>query len=86
MGYETIKAEDRKARKPHRCAWCGEKIEVGTVYRYVRGKLDGEDPQDGHYHPECDRAVTELAAEEGGSCEFSIYDNERPPSPTGEPK
>lgn len=29
--------EERRARIPHPCSYCGKQIEVGTRYRYVKG-------------------------------------------------
>jgi hypothetical protein len=33
---------DRKARKPHKCYWCGETINAGDKYRAVAGFYGGE--------------------------------------------
>jgi hypothetical protein len=77
MNFVTIANETRKARKQHRCIWCGEPILPGETYAYVRGVFEG-DPQSNHYHQECDKACDAWAAAEGGSCEFSPYDNVRP--------
>ena len=38
---ETITYEDRKARKPYFCDYCGGRIEKGEVYHYYKGKYDG---------------------------------------------
>ena len=38
---ETITHEDRKARKPYSCDYCGGRIEKGQVYHYYKGKYDG---------------------------------------------
>ncbi len=77
MSFVTICDEQRKARKPHRCIWCGQTIVVGSQYQYVRGVFEG-DPQSNHYHLECSAACIEWAKEEGGDCEFMPFENERP--------
>jgi len=77
MSFVTIAEETRKARKAHRCIWCGQQILPGETYRYVRGVFEG-DPQSNHYHQECDNACSLWAAEEGGDGEFAPYENERP--------
>ena len=53
---ETIADEWRKARKPHRCIWCGEDIVVGEHYRHWRGKFEGE-VMSNDWHSDCDSAV-----------------------------
>lgn len=77
MSYTLISCEMRKARKPHRCIWCGEAIAVGDSYEYERSIFDGK-PQSHHWHPECLKAMHSEAADEGGSLEFMPHDNERP--------
>lgn len=39
---ETIYQQDRKARKPHTCDYCGDVIETGEVYNHATLKCDGE--------------------------------------------
>jgi hypothetical protein len=61
-----------KTRKPHRCAWCYEKIEVGEdAYRY-KGMFEG-DWQNWHMHPECIKAFRQSGEEY-----FLPGENERP--------
>lgn len=66
----------RKARRPHRCIWCGESIEVGSTYSYQTGVMDGR-WQSNHWHPECVNACLSdpyYDRDEG----FTPHDNERP--------
>ena len=79
MSYQLIRNETRKARKPHRCIWCGEWINVGEKYERERGVYDG-DMQNSDWHPECSAALSELVAAEGGEVEFDSHSNERPKS------
>lgn len=44
----------RKARKKHRCIWCGEDIEIGETYSYWAGIFEGQF-QSNHMHLECDK-------------------------------
>lgn len=53
-----IDQEHRVARKPHRCALCGETIPIGEKYRRCVIK-DGSDFYCPCFHAECDR-VTEI--------------------------
>jgi hypothetical protein len=61
---ETIADEWRKARKQHRCIWCGEPIAVGERYRHWRGKFEG-DVMSNDWHKECDAAAESEDLEEG---------------------
>jgi len=80
MSWEVISSELRKARKPHKCIWCGQAIEPGIQYRYER--VRGPDGMDFNpWHLECDEAHREGCRRDGDD-EFSPYDNERPPSNT----
>lgn len=80
MSYQLISSEVRKARKPHKCIWCGEQIAIGTKYRHERSTWEGDfHAQD--WHPECDEAFTaELRESHEHELEFSPYENERPQS------
>lgn len=78
MSWEVISSELRKARKPHKCIWCGQLIVIGDRYRYerVRGPEGmGFNP----WHLECDEAHREMCREYGDD-EFSPYSYERPPT------
>ena len=76
MSYALLSATTPKARKEHRCIWCGQKILIGETYRHERSVYDG-DMQNHKWHLECDKASAEYFAENGE--EFDPYDNERPP-------
>ncbi len=81
MSYTLIEERTVKAaRKAHRCIWCGEPIVIGAPYTYERSIFEG-DPQSHHWHPECLDAMREVIHAEGGECEFTPYDNERPAPP-----
>ena len=65
-------AERRKARKKHRCTYCGEAILAGEEYVYQSGVYDGA-WYTNKMHPECfaDMCETNCSA-------FMPYSNERP--------
>lgn len=44
--------EIAKCRKPHRCHWCGERIEIGQPAVRIVGIWEG-DFGHCHWHPEC---------------------------------
>ena len=78
MSYLLIAEEMRKARKPHRCIWCGEPIAIGDRYVHERSIFERE-AQSHDWHPECIKAMREAAGEE--PCHelfFDPYQNERP--------
>jgi hypothetical protein len=68
---ETISDEWRKARKPHRCIWCGEAIVIGETYRHWRGKWEGE-VMSNDWHKECDAAAANSDAELEGFEPYSF--------------
>lgn len=70
MSCELISSQTLKARKAHTCTWCGEVIEPGTTYVCDRVVVEGE-PSTNKLHPECDRALDEAAALEGGFVLFT---------------
>ena len=43
----------KKTRKPHRCEWCYQPIEVGAQAYHYTGVFDGEF-QNWYMHPECE--------------------------------
>ena len=74
MSYTLLEETKPKARKPHRCIWCGERIEVGEIYRREKSIYDGN-MQDHKWHIECDEASAEHFRDSDG---FDAYENERP--------
>lgn len=75
MSYTNISSTTPKARKPHRCIWCGKTIEVGEIHEREVGTYFG-DFQDHRYHKECREVGSEITMENDG--EFEPYENERP--------
>ncbi len=68
--------ETRKARKPHRCTYCAEQIEVGDQYLRWMSVIDGKAITN-KMHPECLTFLEEDAC--GGYFEYIPYEGERPP-------
>ena len=83
MSYMFFSMINRKARKAHRCIWCGQAIKPGEHYIDERSLYDGR-IQRHRWHPECKDAADEYYRDFNEE-EFSPYDNERPnttdPSP-----
>lgn len=42
MSYTLLENGERRAKKSHKCEWCGEAIEVGEVYGYSASVCDGD--------------------------------------------
>lgn len=74
MGNFYNDHEHRRARKEHRCTYCGEMIPVGEVYVYQTGVYE-ESWYTSKMHDECFDAMTETGEEE-----YMPYSNERPSS------
>ncbi len=55
----------KKSRKPRRCDWCGETIEVGQPYDSYRFAISG-DAGTARMHPECLEVFGDVAKQEGG--------------------
>lgn len=64
--------ETRKARKLHRCTYCGEEINTGDIYKYQTGIFDGRWFVS-KMHPECFEDLCDV-----GDGEYTPYSNERP--------
>ena len=75
MSYTLLSETKPKARKQHRCIWCGEKILIGETYRREKSVYDGSF-QDHKWHLECDNVSADYFS--NGEEEFDPYDNERP--------
>ena len=76
MSYTFFSMINRKARKAHRCIWCGQTIKPGEHYIDERSVYDGA-IQRHRWHLECKDAADEYFRDFHEE-EFSPYDNERP--------
>lgn len=52
MSYTELRCIERKARKEHRCVWCGQKIEKNTLY-FDRGYIFEGELKSDKIHLEC---------------------------------
>ena len=68
-------AEQRRARKAHRCTYCGEAINKGDAYEFQKGNYDGA-WFESKMHPECFDDMCE-----NGDGEYTLYSNDRPEPP-----
>lgn len=75
MSYTLLSQTYPKARKVHRCIWCGQKIDKGETYVNEHSVFDGE-MQNHHWHHECLDYAKEINDE--AVWEFSPYENARP--------
>lgn len=76
MSYDLLSKIQRKARKNHRCIWCGQAILVGENYSHETSVYDGY-MQDHKFHLECRNDADEYfysTREE----DFDAYENKRP--------
>ena len=78
MAYHLFSLDDRKARKQHRCIWCGEAITPGDKYQDERSVYDGTF-QRMRWHPECRQDACDGWAD-GDDAEFMPHSAERPQS------
>ena len=75
MSYTLLSQTEPKARKEHRCIWCGEKILVGEQHTHERSIYDGNF-QNHRWHGECFKSSREQFSE-WDDCEFEPHQNER---------
>lgn len=76
MSYTLFSLLTRRAKKAHRCIWCGEAIEAGALYQDERSVFY-DNLQHHRWHPECHTAAS-AEWDAGEDNEFSAYENERP--------
>jgi len=67
----------QRAAKPHRCVWCGQRIDAGHIYNRQIGVFGGEF-QANRWHPE-----SWDAADFSVHDEFMPHENDRPPTAAG---
>ena len=67
--------KDVKTRKPHRCEWCYQPIEVGSSAYNYRGMFEDE-WQNWYMHPECHFEMTQ--EDDGYGDGFEPGSHERP--------
>ena len=73
---DVLRSGKVKARKPHRCEWCGEEISAGETYFRYSGRFEGT-WQDTPMHLDCfDASLKDPGVEYDGI--FQPYDNKRP--------
>jgi hypothetical protein len=77
MSYTLLSSTSPKARKDHKCIWCGEAIPKGEKYTHEKSVYDGE-MQDHKWHDECLKWANKnhFPHQE----EFDPMENERPKS------
>jgi hypothetical protein len=75
MSYQLLSLRHVKAKKRHKCIWCGQRTEIGDQYVREFSMYCG-DVQDHKWHSECyDDAQKQFST---GDVEFESFDNERP--------
>ena len=74
MSYTLLSETHPKARKEHRCIWCGQKITIGEQYVAERSVFDRE-MQNHHWHYEC---LKDARSNQDYEWEFMPYNNDRP--------
>lgn len=72
MSWFNSQTQDVKARKRHRCTWCGQSILPGAIYK--RWVCIGDDgPLTTKMHPACEQAMKRYAKQAGGEYEYDPY-------------
>lgn len=74
MSYQLLSESFFKARKPHSCIWCGQRIAPGEKYRAEASIYDG-DMQYHKWHLECSKASKEYFAADKYDGSFQRGDN-----------
>ncbi len=69
--YQNLSTTRPKARKPHRCDWCGEGISVDEQYVRSSGVFDDR-IQITHMHRECYAAMLKLDDPDDGYEPYSF--------------
>ena len=77
MSFTILRSATVRAAKRHRCAWCGEGIEVGDTHVH-EVSIFNCNFQDHRFHHECLDALHDDADDNGGEVEFEYQGNERP--------
>ena len=80
--YHCFSMKETKARKKHRCVYCGQIIAIGEMY--LREKSIYEGWRNFQWHPECLEAQREYAKD--GDWEFTLYSADRPEKISAEVK
>lgn len=76
MSFHLFSIDSRKARKQHRCIWCGQAINKGDTYVDERSVYDGS-IQRHRWHPECIQDARDGWAR-GDDAEFIPHSADRP--------
>lgn len=78
MIYELISESTPKARKEHKCIWCGETIHEGEHYHREVCTFEG-DFHNNPWHLECDDAASQWMAlgDNGFDYEFIPYEQQK---------
>ena len=84
MSYHLLQLTTPKARKVHRCIWCGEDVIIGETYKREKSVYDGA-MQDFKWHLECWEASQEELKRSLDDC-FDSGINERPEKRLGLPQ
>ena len=76
MSWWELSTTTPKARKDHRCIWCGQYIHIGEKHVKHVGIWEG-DFQSNRWHNECNEAANQIIKIEG-EISFDPYSNSRP--------
>lgn len=73
---EFVTGSTPKARKEHRCEWCGQAILVGEKHELNEGRREGGWFR-ARLHIECQNAWNEWTRRWGDDCEFDAHQMQR---------